>query len=251
MKRKTGLTVIKFGGSLSKNPAARARFIRELAALTKKERVVLVHGGGPEINSWLGKLNIESRFVNGLRFTDASTMEVVEMALSGRVNKAFVADLARRGVPACGISGRDGGLAVCRRLTKYGFVGEPVKINPCLVETLLSAGYLPVVSSVGSDARGAALNVNADSLAMAVAVSMRATRLILLTDVPGVLDERKQTIPVIRTADIAGLLRRKVITGGMIPKIKACAASLRRGVRAVVIADGAGSLSALKGTVIQ
>ncbi|MEI8218816.1 MAG: acetylglutamate kinase [Elusimicrobiota bacterium] len=251
MKNRKKLTVIKFGGSLSKNPPARKKFIAELAALVKKEAVVLVHGGGPEINIWLEKLGIASRFVKGFRFTDQATLEVVEMVLSGKVNKEFVAGLLKQGVHACGISGKDAGLVVCKRLPQYGFVGEPVKVRTKLIDTLLSAGYLPVLSSLGCDAAGTTLNVNADSLAMAVAVALHASRLILLTDVPGVLDEHGCTIPLIHTCEIPGLLRRKVVTGGMIPKIKACAASVRRGVREVIIADGAGSLKQLNGTIIK
>jgi acetylglutamate kinase len=251
MEKNKNITVIKFGGSLSKNPLSRKKFIKELAILVKKEAVVLVHGGGPEINKWLEKLGIASRFVGGLRFTDAATLEVVEMVLSGKVNKEFVTGLMEQGVPACGISGKDAGLALCKRLPRYGFVGEPVKIRTKLITTLLSAGYVPVLSSLGCDAKGTTLNVNADSLAMAVATALRASRLILLTDVPGVLDENHCTIPLIRTRDIAGLLRRKVVTGGMIPKLKACAASVRRGVREVIIADGAGSLMKMNGTIIK
>ncbi|MGA2090526.1 MAG: acetylglutamate kinase [Endomicrobiales bacterium] len=251
MGKNKNITVIKFGGSLSKNPQARKKFIKELAMLVKKEAVVLIHGGGPEINAWLGKLGIASRFTDGYRVTDAATLEVVEMVLSGKVNKEFVNDLRKHGVASCGISGKDAGLALCKRLPKYGFVGEPIKINTKLISTLLSAGYVPVLSSLGYDAKGSTLNVNADSLAMAVAVALHASRLILLTDVRGVLDEQHRTIPLIRTVDIAGLLRRKVVSGGMIPKLKASAASVRRGVREVIIADGAGSLQHLCGTVIK
>jgi acetylglutamate kinase len=248
MKRTT--TVIKFGGSLSKNPQARAAFLKQLAALARRENVVLVHGGGPEINSWLGRLGIESKFVGGLRYTDAPALEVVEMVLSGKVNKAFVADLGRLGVRAVGLSGKDGALARCRRLAKLGFVGEPVRIDPALLRTLLAAGYVPVVSSIGLGASGQALNINADSLAMAVAGALKARRLVLLTDVPGVLDAQKRTIARITPDDVTRLLAGGVITGGMIPKIRACVNSLRCGIREVWIADGAAGLKKLSGTLI-
>jgi len=247
---KKTITVIKFGGSLSKNEAARKTFLKELAARAKKENVVLVHGGGPEINGWLERLGIKSTFVGGLRYTDVPTLEVVEMVLCGKVNKAFVSDLSKLGIRAVGLSGKDGKMARCRRLPDLGFVGEPVTIDASLLKTLLAAGYMPVVSSIGFDARGQALNINADSLAMAIAVALKARRLILLTDVPGVLDEQKRTITRICPGDVSRLLSAGVITGGMIPKIKACVKSIRRGIREVWIADGAAGLAKLRGTMI-
>lgn len=247
---KKNITVIKFGGSLSKNPEARKKFIAELAALAKKEPVVLVHGGGPEINSWLTRLNIESRFVNGLRYTDLATLEIVEMALSGKVNKGFVAELGAKGVRAVGLSGKDGKMALCSRVKEAGLVGEPKKIDTGLLIVLLKNGFMPVVSSLGFDSTGETLNVNADSLAMAVAIGLKARRLVLLTDVPGVLDAEKRTIPVIRTTQVKGLLETGVITGGMIPKIKACAKSIASGITEVWIADGVTGLKRLNGTVI-
>lgn len=245
------VTVIKFGGSLSRNEKAKSRFLKDLAALSKKEPVILVHGGGPEINAWLKKLGIESRFVGGLRYTDAATLEIVEMALSGKVNKALVAALNKRGVTAAGISGKDGKLALCRQIKKFGFVGEPVKIHPKILTVLLDNGILPVVSSVGFSAAAPSLNVNADSLAMAIAVAVKAKRLILLTDVCGVLDAGKTTIPVITPGAVRRLIAGGTVTGGMIPKIKACAKSLTCGIKEVWIADGGSGIKNLKGTVIR
>ena len=244
------ITVIKFGGSLSKNENARKEFLDEVSSLSKKLPLVLVHGGGPEINSWLKKLGIESRFINGLRYTDLPTLEIVEMALSGKVNKYFVGELYRRGVLACGISGRDCGLAPSMQIKKLGYVGEPGRLNTGIIRTLIKAGYMPVVSSVGISPSGAALNLNADSLAMALAVSLKAKKLILLTDVCGVLDGGK-TIPCIKPGSVAGLISRRVVSGGMIPKLKACALSVRKGVREVWIADGAKGLKKLCGTLIK
>ncbi len=243
-------TVVKFGGSLSRNESAKKKFMRDLAALARKESVVLVHGGGPEINSWLTRLDIKSTFVNGLRFTDGPTLEIVEMALSGKVNKALAGALNAIGVPAVGLSGRDGGMARCSRIKELGFVGEPRKVDTKLLSALMKAGITAVVSSIGCDAKGQALNVNADSMAMAIACALKARRLILLTDVPGVLDLQKKTIPRIRRGDVPGLLSDGTVTGGMIPKIKACAGSVGRGVKEVWIADGASGLAKLKGTVI-
>lgn len=244
-------TVIKFGGSLTKNPQAQEQFLDDLAAVARKEAVILVHGGGPEINQWLNRVNIPSKFVNGLRYTDGPTLEIVEMVLSGKVNKYLAAALNRRRVPAVGISGRDGFLAVGKRVPDLGFVAEPARIQPRLLMALMAGGYLPVVSSIGTDAKGQAVNMNADSLAMAIAIAVKAARLILLTDVAGVLDAEKKTIPVMRTAGIPRLLRSGVVTGGMIPKVKACAAAVRRGVAEVWIADGVSGLKQVTGTVIR
>lgn len=245
------VTVVKFGGSLSKNEKAKDLFLRDLAALAKKESVILVHGGGPEINAWLKRLGIESRFVNGLRYTDGPTLEIVEMALSGKVNKALVAALNKKGVTAAGISGKDGKMAYCRQVRKLGFVGEPVRVDPKVLRALLNGGILPVVSSLGFSDACPTLNVNADSLAMAVAVALKAKRLILLTDVCGVLDGDRKTIPVITPGEVRRLISGGTVTGGMIPKIRACAKSLTCGIKEVWIADGGSGIRNLKGTVIR
>jgi acetylglutamate kinase len=245
------ITVIKFGGSLAKNKAAGKKFLDELSSLSKKKAVVLVHGGGSEINEWLGRLGIKSRFIDGLRYTDKTTLEVVEMVLSGKLNKFIVGELYVRGVLACGISGRDCGLAPSKRIKRLGFVGEPGKLNASVVKTLISAGFLPVVSSLGIGPSGKALNLNADSFAMALAVSLKARRLILLTDVCGVLDGNKRTLPSIRLSAVNKLISSGVVTGGMIPKLKACANSVKKGIKEVWIADGRKGLKKLEGTVIK
>lgn len=243
-------TVVKFGGSISKNDAACRKFLKEISLLSKRETFVLVHGGGPQINLWLDRLGIKSKFVNGLRYTDKQTLEVVEMVLSGKMNKGLVSELNSRGCRAVGISAKDGKTALCRRLKNLGFVGEPVRIDISLIKTLLNNGYLPIISSIGFDSSGQTLNINADSLAMSVAVALKAKRLVLLTDVPGVLDENNKTIPKIKIPEVQKLLDNNVISGGMIPKIKACVQSIRGGVKEVFIADGRGGLKKLKGTVI-
>ncbi len=173
------------------------------------------------------------------------------MVLSGKVNKYFVGELYNRGVLACGISGRDCGLAPSKQIKELGFVGEPVKINPNIIKTLISAGFMPVVSSLGLGAKGEALNLNADSLAMAIAVSLKARRLVLLTDVPGVLDENHKTIPCLKRPEVNRLISRGIVSGGMIPKIKACARSVKNGIKEVWIANGAESMTKLKGTLIK
>jgi acetylglutamate kinase len=247
----SNVTVIKFGGSLGQNIKALAAFCKDVAKLAKKEPVVLVHGGGPEINSWVERLGLKVKFVNGRRFTDEATLEVVEMVLSGKVNKGFVTMLNKNGVKAVGISAKDGKTAVCTRVKELGLVGEPVKIDVALINTLLKAGFLPVLSSVGADAKGSVLNVNADSLAMALAGALKARRLILMTDVCGVLDAKKCTIPAIRVAQVDNLIKDSTVTGGMIPKLQACARAVKNGIKEVVIADGSRGLKAIKGTVIK
>lgn len=245
------VTVIKFGGSISKDENIQKAFLKNLAKLFKKQPVVLVHGGGPEINKWLEKAGIKSKFINGLRFTDEPTLEIVEMVLSGKVNKGLVRRLNQYGAKAVGLSGKDANMVLCRRIEKLGFVGEPVKIDITLIEKLVNSDYLPVISSIGFDKAGNTLNVNADSVAMGIAKALKASKLILLTDVPGVMDSGKNVIPMIRISGANKLISRGVITGGMIPKIKACAGSIRAGVKEVWIAHGSADLSCLRGTVLK
>jgi acetylglutamate kinase len=245
------LTVVKFGGSLTKNLRAQNKFLKELAAISKKQSAILVHGGGPEINSLLNAFKVESRFINGLRYTDEQTMSLAEMALNGKVNGNLTSGLIKNKALAAGISGKDGNSVVCRRIKELGFVGEPVKVNKRLIETLLKAGFLPVIASIAADAKGDSLNVNADSLASAIAVAFKAQRLVFLTDVAGVLDKNKKTIKEIKIKNIAGLIKDETVTGGMIPKIKGCARAVKKGVKEVWIADGAAGVKNIKGTVVK
>ncbi len=249
--KKNPVMIVKFGGSIAQVPRARALFLKDLAARSKKEKIVLLHGGGPEINLWLQRLQLKSVFVNGLRYTDAPVLEVVEMVLSGKVNKGLVGELNRRGVRAVGLSGKDGKTALCTRVKELGFVGEPSKIDASLVSSLLDGGFVPVISSLGFDAKGQTLNVNADSMAMALAGALKADALVLLTDVPGVLDAQKKTIPEIRVKDIQRLFDSGVISGGMIPKLKACAHALKAGIKEVWIIEGSKGFKHFKGTVIR
>ncbi|MBR3653859.1 MAG: acetylglutamate kinase [Elusimicrobia bacterium] len=245
------ITVIKFGGSLTKNKDAQKKFIKELAEISKTQKIVLVHGGGPEINNLLSRLNIESKFVNGLRYTDEQTLEAVEMALSGKVNKMLTAELISCGVKAVGISARDGAIAVCDVKKELGFVGEPVKININLIETLINGGFFPVISSVGMAEDTRALNINADTLATNIAISFKAAKLIFLTDVAGVLDKDKKTIQEIKINEVDNLIKTEVITGGMIPKINSCKQAVEKGVKEVLIVDGVSGIKKLNGTVIK
>ena len=244
------ITVIKFGGSLTKNKDAQKKFIKELAEISKTQKIVLVHGGGPEINNLLSRLNIESKFVNGLRYTDEQTLEAVEMALSGKVNKMLTAELIKCGVKAVGISARDGSIAVCDVKEELGFVGEPTKIDISLIETLIKGGFFPVISSVGMAKDTHALNVNADVLATNIAIAFKAAKLIFLTDVAGVLDKDKNTIKEIKINEVDNLIKDEVITGGMIPKINSCKQAVEKGVKEVLIIDGASGIKKLNGTVI-
>ncbi|MCB4792674.1 MAG: acetylglutamate kinase [Elusimicrobia bacterium] len=244
------INVIKFGGSLSKNRKAWNRFLDDIAVLSKKSKYVIIHGGGPEINAWLDKLNIKTKFINGLRYTDEKTLEVVEMVLSGKVNKTIVSELLKRKVNAVGISCKDGFTCIAKKNKKLGLVGEPLKVNTGLLNILLKNGYLPVISSLAISEEGETLNVNADSIAMAVSKALKAEKLILLTDVEGILDRNNETIRSIRSKDIKGLIKSNVVTGGMIPKVQACFDSIRCGIKQVWIVSGVLGIKKLKGTLI-
>lgn len=245
------IVVVKFGGSLTKNKDAQKKFIKDLAELSKKENIILVHGGGPEINNLLLKFNIEPKFIDGLRYTDEQTLEVVEMALSGKVNKMLTAELIKCGVNAVGISAKDGSIALCETIKKLGFVGNPTKINIKLLEILIKNGFFPVLSSVGIDKKAHSVNVNADTLATNIAIAFKASKLIFLTDVAGVLDEKKQTIKEVKIKNVDGLIKSNIITGGMIPKINSCKQAVEKGVKEVLIIDGVAGIKKLKGTIIR
>jgi acetylglutamate kinase len=245
------LTVVKFGGSLTKNPQVQSKFLEELALISKRQNIILVHGGGPEINALLEKFAITSKFVNGLRFTDADTLSVVEMALSGKVNRVLTTGLIKNGANAVGISGKDGRSVICRQVEQLGFVGEPVKVNRKLIDVLMKSGFLPVIASIAADAEGNIMNVNADTLAVSIASAFKAQKLIFLTDVTGVLDKKSNTIKKIKIKEINSLIEDKTITDGMIPKIKGCAESVKKGVKEVWIAEGISGIQKIKGTVIK
>jgi acetylglutamate kinase len=245
------LTVIKFGGSLTKNPKAQNKFLRELAEISKKQNIILVHGGGPEINALLEKFSIKSKFVNNLRFTDKTVLEIVEMALCGKVNRNLVSGLIKNGANAVGISGNDANTIICGRIKNLGFVGEPSKVNKKFIELLVNAKFLPVIASIAADKKGNVLNVNADSVATAIAAAFKAQKLIFLTDTAGVLDKNKKTIKDIRIKDISILIKNETITAGMIPKIKACFNAVKKGVREIYIADGVCGIKNIKGTSIK
>ena len=234
--------VIKYGGNAMVNGQLKLAVMNDLVTLTLLGvRVVLVHGGGPAINAMLKKLGIESKFVNGLRYTDAETMTVVQQVLAGQVNKDLVALLKGRGVGLCGM---DGNTISCRRYTKadLGFVGEITGINTTLINHLLDDQFIPVVATVGMDPENGVLyNVNADTAAAAIAVALGAEKLVSMTDITGLLRDKNDDttlIPEVELSEIEGYKAEGVIAGGMLPKIDGMADAIRRGVNEAVIIDG-------------
>ncbi|KOP26951.1 acetylglutamate kinase [Hapalosiphon sp. MRB220] len=241
----TGRTVVvKYGGAAMKDSNLKDKVIRDIVFLSCVGlRPIVVHGGGPEINSWLDKLGIEPQFKNGLRVTDAPTMDVVEMVLVGRVNKEIVSLINQAGGSAVGLCGKDGNLIKARPQGDegIGFVGEVSYVNINILETLVSSGYIPVVSSVAADDKGQAYNINADTVAGEIAAALGAEKLILLTDTRGILKDYQEPTSLIPKVDIKearDLIASGVVSGGMIPKVNCCVRSLAQGVRAAHIIDG-------------
>ncbi|MBP0028662.1 acetylglutamate kinase [Roseofilum sp. Guam] len=236
--------VIKYGGAAMKDSTLKDQVMRDIVFLScVGVRPVLVHGGGPEINTWLGKLGIEPQFKNGLRVTDAPTMDVVEMVLVGRVNKEIVSLINQAGGQAIGLCGKDGNLITARPQGQegIGFVGEVSSINTKVLKPLLENGYIPVISSVACDPQGQAYNINADTVAGELAASLSAEKLILLTDTAGILRNYKDPSTLIHSLDIQearNLIEVGIVAGGMIPKVQCCVRSLAQGVRATHVIDG-------------
>jgi acetylglutamate kinase len=236
--------VVKYGGAAMKDAALKEKVIRDIVFLASVGiRPVVVHGGGPEINIWLDKLGIEPQFKNGLRVTDAQTMEVVEMVLVGRVNKEIVALINQAGGQAIGLCGKDGNLITARPEGQegIGFVGEVSCINIPIVNLLSKGGYIPVVSSVAADETGQSYNINADTVAGEIAAALGAEKLILLTDTSGILQDYHTPSSLINKMDIQQarlLIHEGVVSGGMIPKVNCCVRSLAQGVKAAHIIDG-------------
>lgn len=241
----TGRTVVvKYGGAAMKDSTLKDRVMRDLVFLAcVGVRPVLVHGGGPEINSWLDKLGIEPQFKNGLRVTDAPTMDVVEMVLVGRVNKEIVALINQAGGLAVGLCGKDGNLITARPQGDegIGFVGEVSSVNIKILDSLVKSGYIPVVSSVAADEAGQSYNINADTVAGEIAAALGAEKLILMTDTAGILTDPKDPSTLLTQLDIQQareLMQTGVVSGGMIPKVTCCVRSLAQGVKAAHIIDG-------------
>ena len=242
LQRYTGaVVVVKFGGNAMGDDTAMAEFARDIVLMRQVGvKVVVVHGGGPMINDLLARLGIESRFVRGKRVTDRATVEVVEMVLSGLVNKRIVQAINDQGGRAVGLSGKDDDLIVCEADDpELGFVGRPVEMNVQVLRDLFNAGIIPVVAPVATGMQeNETFNVNGDTAAGAIAGALQADRLLLLTDVAGVKDESGAVVTQLHPDQVRDLTARGVIAGGMIPKTETALAALEQGVRAVVILDG-------------
>jgi acetylglutamate kinase len=239
--------VIKYGGHAMVDGEL-ARVFAQDVVLLKQVGIhpIVVHGGGPQIGQMLDRLQIKSEFVDGLRVTDAAAIEVVEMVLAGTINKQIVSAINAAGGMAIGISGKDAGLMEAKRLIMekdgrqidMGLVGDPARVNPHVIEVLENSAIIPVIAPVGSGADGQTYNVNADTAAGAIAAASKATRLIMLTDVAGVLDKTGKLVEDLTVAQVHELMRDGTISGGMIPKLETCLEAVENGVEAAVILDG-------------
>lgn len=244
--------VIKFGGHAMGDEALSDAFAKDIVYLKQSGvNPIVVHGGGPQIATMLKKLEITSEFVNGLRVTDKPTVEVVEMVLAGRINKDIVSAINKQGGKAVGICGKDANLMIARKITQMadpasnemkdvdiGFVGDPLHVNPHIVDVISKSDLIPVIAPIGISPAGETLNINADTFASALAARMQAKRLLLLTDVEGVLDKDGKLIGDLTITEAQELIRNGTITGGMIPKIEGCIEVVEAGVEAVVIING-------------
>ena len=236
--------VIKYGGSVMEEDNLKKAFFRDIALLSSVGVCpVVIHGGGPEINNWLNKLKISPKFENGLRVTDQQTMDIVEMVLMGRVNKQIVRGINNTGSLAVGISGLDGNLIQSRELGdgSHGLVGEVTKINPELLDPLINKGYIPVISSIGSTQDGISHNINSDFVAGEVAAAINAEKLILLTNTPGILEQRDNINSLIKQINLKEsreLIEKEIVNEGMRPKTECCIRALAQGVKAAHIIDG-------------
>ncbi|MBO4989022.1 MAG: acetylglutamate kinase [Clostridia bacterium] len=242
-KYQNKILVIKYGGNAMTSESLKAEVMRDLVLLRMVGiKVVLVHGGGPEISEMLKRLQIPTKFVDGLRYTDKETAEVVRMVLAGKVNKSLVNQLETAGGKAVGISGMDGHMLVCSKQDeKLGFVGKIESIDTRIITDLLEKGYIPVISTVGCDREGNVYNVNADTAAASIAGELQAESLILMTDIKGLLadkDDESSLIKRVFVSDIQSLVKQGIISGGMIPKVDCCKEAIRRGVNRVFITDG-------------
>jgi acetylglutamate kinase len=250
MRRYSGKTfVIKYGGHAMGDAELAQIFARDIVLLKQVGiHPVVVHGGGPQIGRMLDRLQIRSEFIDGLRVTDAETVEIVEMVLSGSINKEIVAAISAAGGTAVGLSGKDGQLIMAQKLTRsrrggeaspdLGYVGEPTEVNVGMLTRLEQAGMIPVIAPIGAGPDGATFNINADTVAGIVAAAAKATRLLLLTDVTGVLDKAGNLIAELTVSRARELIADGTISGGMIPKIETCISAIEGGLEAAVIIDG-------------
>jgi acetylglutamate kinase len=244
--------VVKFGGNAMGKKEYVASFAEDIVLLQQVGMLpIVVHGGGPQIGEMLAKLKIETEFIDGLRVTDSATIDVVEMVLCGVTNKSIVTAISNAGAKAVGISGKDGKLITAKRLNidqhtdsnvekaiDLGFVGVPEKIDPQVINALISEKMIPVIAPVGIGIDGLTYNINADTAAGAISAAMKASRMIMLTDVVGVLDKDGNLIPELTINESLELINSKVVIGGMIPKLKTCIEAVEGGAEAAVIMDG-------------
>ncbi|MDE6273892.1 MAG: acetylglutamate kinase [Clostridiales bacterium] len=242
-KYQNKILVVKYGGNAMLGDDFKWSVMRDLTWLRFVGiKVVLVHGGGPEISQTLKRMGIESKFVGGLRYTDEETAEVVRMVLAGKVNKSLVHMLGAMGAKAVGLCGIDGNMLLCKKQSEeLGFVGEIQTVKTEVIEDCLNAGYLPVISTVGYDDEGNIYNVNADTAAAEIAGALKAESLILMKDTKGLLKDKDDENSLIRkvfVSDIPSLIKEGIISGGMIPKVNCCLEAIRNGVNRVFITDG-------------
>lgn len=239
------IVVIKYGGNAMENEQLKQNVMEDVVLLSEVGvKLVLVHGGGPDINQTLQMVGKESKFVNGLRYTDKETMDIVQMVLAGKTNKNLVNMISKLHAKAVGISGMDGHIIEAQKMVSendLGYVGQIVKIHPELIFKLIDDGYIPVVASVGTDCQGNIYNVNADLAASAIAGALNAENMIFVSNVPGVLknpEDEDSIMTNIHISDVPKLEEDGIITGGMIPKVECCVDCVRQGVKKTVIIDG-------------
>lgn len=237
------ILVIKYGGNAMLNEELKSSVMRDLVLMRLVGiKIILVHGGGPEINDMLKKIGKESKFVNGLRYTDEETVEIVRMVLAGKVNKSLVNQIEKMGGRAIGICGIDGHMLECKMQSPdLGYVGKVTNVNTKIINDCVDAGYIPVISTVGYDDEGNIYNVNADTAASIIAGAIEAESLILMTDIKGLLEDKNSEDTLIKkvyVSDIPSYIKQGIISGGMIPKVDCCKEAIRRGVKKVFITDG-------------
>ena len=239
------IVVIKYGGNAMTNEELKDAVMSDIVLLNLVGiKTVLVHGGGPEINDMLRRVGIESKFINGLRYTDEATVDIVKMVLAGKVNKELVAHLAQHKGRALGMCGIDGNMIRCHKLEAeqdLGFVGEIDEVDTKPIKDALNNGYIPVIATVASDRSGQTYNINADTAAARIAAELSAENLVLMTDIRGLLrdkDDESTLIAKVQVSEVPFLKRQGIISGGMIPKIDCCVEAVRRGVNKAVIIDG-------------
>ena len=244
-KYNSKIVVIKYGGNAMINEELKMNVIKDVVLLSEiGVKVILVHGGGPEINRTLDKIGKETQFINGLRYTDEETIDVVQMVLAGKTNKDLVKLIMQKGGNAVGISGVDNQLIIAKKHESeddLGYVGDVDKINPNIIIDMLDKGYIPVIASVGTDEEGHTYNINADTAAAEIAGALGAENMILVSDIPGLLadkDDEGTLIPLVHVYEVNSLIEKGIIGGGMIPKVDCCVRAIRQDVKKAFIIDG-------------